>query len=77
MYILYVSTGDDLPTTDNSANDADSGLSDVEQEGYCDDSRSAPELRLRLKTVKRDMEALYKNTDEVIIIYRYYYSNIC
>ena len=49
-----------------TANDADSEVSDVEERGYCDDSRSDPELRMRLRNVgKRKVEALYNNTDVV------------
>ena len=54
------------PTLHITGNAADSEVSDVEERGYCDDSRSDPELRMRLKNVgKRKIEALYNNTDIV------------
>ena len=54
------------PTLGITGNTADSEVSDVEERGYCDDSRSDPELRMRLKKVgKRKIEALYNNTDMV------------
>ena len=57
---------DDSPTLPITENAADSEVSDVEERGYCDDSRSDPELRLRLKNVgKRKIQALYNNTDMV------------
>ena len=57
---------DASPTQGSTGNDADSEVSDVEERGYCDDSRSDPELRMRLKKVgKRKIEALYNNTDMV------------
>ena len=60
---------DALPTQGNTGNDADSEVSDVEERGYCDDTRSEPELRMRLKKVgKRKIEALYNNTDMVSIL---------
>ena len=47
-------------------NAADSEVSDVEDRGYCDHSRSDPELRMRLKNVgKRKIQTLYNNTDMV------------
>ena len=57
---------DTSPTKGSTGNDADSEVSDVEKRGYCDDSRSVPELRMRLKNVgKRKIQALYNNTDMV------------
>ena len=65
------------PTLGITGNAADSEVSDVEERGYCDDSRSDTELRMRLKNVgKRKIEALYSNTDMVSILrhvkYRFY-----
>ena len=66
---------DASPTQGNTGNDADSEVSDVEERGYCDDSRSDPELRMRLKKVgKRKIEALYSNTDVVSILRHVKYS---
>ena len=57
---------DASPTLGITGNAADSDVSDVEERGYCDHSRSDPELRMRLKNVgKRKIQALYKNTDMV------------
>ena len=54
------------PTLGITGNAADSEVSDIEERGYCDDSKSDPELRMRLKNVgKRKIEALYNNTDIV------------
>ena len=56
-------------TREGAGSDTDSEVSDVEEQGYCDDSRSDPELRMRLKQVgKHKMEDLYKNTDAVSIL---------
>ena len=55
-------------TMDRTAVNVDAEVSDVEEEGYCDDSRSAPELRMRVKPVgTKNMEGLYKNTDQVSV----------
>ena len=60
---------DASPILGITGNAADSEVSDVEEQGYCDDSRSDPELRMRLKQVgKHKMEDLYKNTDAVSIL---------
>ena len=57
---------DASPILGITGNAADSEVSDVEERGYCDHSRSDPELRMRLKKVgKRKIQALYKNTDMV------------
>ena len=57
---------DDSPTLPITENAADSEVSDVEDRGYCDHSRSDPELRMRLKNVgKRKIQTLYNNTDMV------------
>ena len=57
---------DASPTQGSTGNDADSEVSDVEERGYCDDTRSEPELRMRLKKVgKRKIQSLYNNKDIV------------
>lgn len=48
--------------------DADSDISDIEAERYCDDaSRSNVSMSMRLQVVKKEsIKQLYRNTEEVI-----------
>ena len=63
---------DALPTHNSPADDVDSEVSDVEERGYCDVSRSDRQLQMELKPVRRyKIESLYNNTDMVRKLRRY------
>ena len=75
MFVILVKDVEDSPSTststkDKTAVDKDSDVSDVEQEGYCDDSSTNNiQLIMRLRRVTEDrIKKLYHNTDDVSIL---------